>query len=261
MAIRLRSWLHPAIGMPIPDKLNEFERRLSEITDEAERREAQGLIEQERNQSTQTVREAQESHQAITSALESNDPTAMDQARREEADVTTFEQRLTPGMRRLFILFKERPLEYRIEDVFDISSSLPFGREFVDAYRSFEHAFPMHGAIERDETIKTQVIRRLRGSDKSYTVLQGFLYVPFVEEQQRAVGALRENVQGAAALLGTERGGALLAEEIASGLDIETRLISRVRVYDERQGRRIRQKSQETEALLRSVDRDCQTKL
>lgn len=64
---------------------------------------------------------------------------------------------------------------------------------------------------------KSDLIEHLRGKDKEYTELQGFLYLPFIEEHQKAVDSLQDEMasDSYAEIFAIERGGAALAEQIA----------------------------------------------
>ena len=72
--------------------------------------------------------------------------------------------------------------------------------------------------LVKDEGRKSDLIEHLRGKDKEYTELQGFLYLPFIEEHQKAVASLQDEMASGsyAEIFAIERGGAALAEQIAS---------------------------------------------
>lgn len=76
---------------------------------------------------------------------------------------------------------------------------------------------------------KSELIERLRGKDKEYTELQGFLYLPFIEEHQKAVASLQDEMasDSYAEIFAIERGGAALAEQIA-GSEMPPRLTQHV---------------------------------
>jgi hypothetical protein len=71
-----------------------------------------------------------------------------------------------------------------------------------------------------DSQKRKQLIKRLRGEDKQYSIEQGPLYGPFIQEEQSAISQLKIQIRGANYLLSLERGGSLLADKVSQGMDI-----------------------------------------
>jgi ABC-type cobalt transport system substrate-binding protein len=71
-----------------------------------------------------------------------------------------------------------------------------------------------------DSEKRKQLIKRLRGRDNQYSIEQGPLYGPFIQEEQSAISQLKIQIRGANYLLSLERGGSLLADKVSQGMDI-----------------------------------------
>lgn len=84
--------------------------------------------------------------------------------------------------------------------------------------RQIEKVKAFETDLVEGEGRKSDLIEHLRGKDKEYTELQGFLYLPFIEEHQKAVASLQDEMASGsyAEIFAIERGGAALAEQIAS---------------------------------------------
>ncbi|MEP7108637.1 MAG: DUF4157 domain-containing protein [Ferruginibacter sp.] len=70
-------------------------------------------------------------------------------------------------------------------------------------------------------------IRLIRGRDMDYSVFQGAIYAPFIEDQSQAVQQLRAQLPGTEYFLSMERGGAMLGDEIILETQIPNRSIPR----------------------------------
>ncbi|MGB0386024.1 MAG: hypothetical protein ACPGWR_14555 [Ardenticatenaceae bacterium] len=64
-----------------------------------------------------------------------------------------------------------------------------------------------------------QIIQAIRGRDKVWTVSQGAIYAPFVLPHSDAITHLAVELTGGTCLLGLERGGSFLADQITLGRD------------------------------------------
>lgn len=64
-----------------------------------------------------------------------------------------------------------------------------------------------------------QIVQAIRGKDKVWTVSQGAIYAPFVLPHSLAITHLALELEGCTCLLGLERGGSFLADQITLGRD------------------------------------------
>lgn len=64
-----------------------------------------------------------------------------------------------------------------------------------------------------------QIIQAIRGKDKVWTISQGAIYAPFVLSHSNAITHLALELEGGTCLLGLERGGSFLADQITLGRD------------------------------------------
>lgn len=107
----------------------------------------------------------------------------------------------------------------------DLENGL-YGEWLLQRLNSFEP-----GLLNTSLKIRKQTVKKIRGKDEIWTEIQGAVYAPFIEDNQTAIQNLRLNLDDCAYLLSLKRGGALLADQIASSqniyvIKIEKRIMS-----------------------------------
>ncbi|TDH27276.1 DUF4157 domain-containing protein [Segetibacter sp. 3557_3] len=117
----------------------------------------------------------------------------------------------------------------------------------------------LQSQIERNEGDKQELIKQIRGNNKGWALYKGAIYVPFISEHRAAVERLKAEAESSVGILGIERGGALLTEQISgerSGSSSATtrfiQYVERINPDDPRK-RKVRYKSQEVENLIAEV--------
>lgn len=90
-----------------------------------------------------------------------------------------------------------------------------YGNWLLESINTFEP-----GLLNQDVNIRNDTIAKIRGKDEIWKILQGAIYTPFIEENREAIQTLQRNLNDCTYLLSLERGGSLLADQIAKGKNI-----------------------------------------
>ncbi|MEH2194478.1 MAG: DUF4157 domain-containing protein [Nostoc sp.] len=105
-----------------------------------------------------------------------------------------------------------------------------YGDWLKKQFNSFEP-----GLLDTELNKRKQTYDEIRGEDKTWTELQGVIYAPFIEDNQKAINKLQEKMKDCRYLLSLERGGSFLADQLTKGnkipsQKIEKRLLTREEV-------------------------------
>lgn len=90
-----------------------------------------------------------------------------------------------------------------------------YGNWLLESINTFEP-----GLLNQDVNIRNDTIAKIRGKDEIWKILQGAIYAPFIEDNREAIQTLQRNLNDCTYLLSLERGGSLLADQIAKGKNI-----------------------------------------
>ncbi|BAZ11603.1 hypothetical protein NIES4071_34290 [Calothrix sp. NIES-4071] len=97
----------------------------------------------------------------------------------------------------------------------DLDNGL-YGEWLLQQLNSFEP-----GLLSESLEIRKQTVNKIRGKDDVWTKLQGAVYAPLIEDSQNAIRSLRSSLDDCAYLISLKRGGAMLADQIASSQNIQ----------------------------------------
>lgn len=97
----------------------------------------------------------------------------------------------------------------------DLENGL-YGEWLLQQLNSFEP-----GLLSESLEIRKQTVNKIRGKDDVWTELQGSIYAPFIEDSQNAIQSLRSSIDDCDYLISLKRGGAMLADQIASSQNIQ----------------------------------------
>lgn len=110
----------------------------------------------------------------------------------------------------------------------DLDNGL-YGEWLLQQLNSFEP-----GLLSESLNIRKQTVNKIRGKDDVWTELQGAVYAAFIEDNQNAIQNLRSSIDDCAYILSLKRGGAMLADQIASSQDIRViKIEKRIMSFEE----------------------------
>jgi hypothetical protein len=134
----------------------------------------------------------------------------------------------------------------KLETISQIDNKTENSKEFWELMNVWQKALGISEQMQGDSEDNRTLIKKIREKDKVWTATQGFIHVPLIEEQRKAVQKLSEEAQNSVAILGIERGGAMLAEQIPH----DNRLLIEHQIDENGE----RSKSLETAALLSKLE-------
>ena len=94
------------------------------------------------------------------------------------------------------------------------------------------------GLLDKDVDKRNETIGNIRGQDENWSVLQGAIYAPFVEDNRNAINNLQGQIDDCAYLLSIERGGSFVADQITKGKNIPSEKIEK-RPMSEEEAKRL----------------------
>ena len=136
--------------------------------------------------------------------------------------------------------------ECRVDTIQEIDNRASNSEKFAALMDQWRKALGISQQMEELSDDNRELVRMIREHDRTWTPTQGFIYVPHIIEQRDAVDRLSDEAEGSIALLGVERGGGMLAQQI----EHENKIIVEHQYGENKYGRITRKKSLETEALI-----------
>lgn len=103
-----------------------------------------------------------------------------------------------------------------------------YGNWLLESINLFEP-----GLLNQDVNIRNDTIAKIRGKDEIWKILQGVIYAPFIEDNRKAIQSLQGHLNDCRYLFSLERGGSLLADQIAKGKNLDSDKIEKMFISEE----------------------------
>jgi hypothetical protein len=109
------------------------------------------------------------------------------------------------------------------------------------------------GLLDKDVDKRNKTIGNIRGKDETWTIMQGAIYAPFIEDNRNAIQNLQGKLDDCAYLLSLERGGSFVADQIARGKNVPSEKIEK-RLMSEEEARRLGTDKQNNHKVQQQAD-------
>jgi hypothetical protein len=136
--------------------------------------------------------------------------------------------------------------ECKVESISEIDNNTKNTEKFWALMKIWRKALGIGEDIQNLSDDNRDLVSNIREKDSVWSPTQGFIYVPLIEGHQEAVKKLSEESKNSIAILGTERGGAMVADQIPH----DNKVIVEHQFIKNEEGKTVRSKSLETRTLL-----------